>query len=116
MQYLVMIYGNDTAIQTARPEQVEQMLGAYHAYTAAMKNAGILEGSNRLQPSASATTIRSVKGKTEVLDGPYAETKEQLGGYYLINVADLDTALSWARRCPAVDHGFSVEVRPIWTM
>jgi hypothetical protein len=72
-------------------------------------------GANRLQPTTVATTVREANGKTQVLDGPYAESKEQLGGYYLIDVPDLDAALSWAARCPAVNHGV-VEVRPIWDM
>jgi hypothetical protein len=66
-----------------------------------------------LQPSSSATTVRIANGKTQVLDGPYVDSKEQLGGYYLIDVPDLDAALSWAARCPAVSHGV-VEVRPLW--
>ena len=72
-------------------------------------------GSNRLRPVATATTVRPVNGKTQVLDGPFADTKEQLGGYYLIDVPDLDAALSWAAKCPAASHG-SVEVRAIWSM
>ena len=72
-------------------------------------------GADRLQPVATATTVRVANGKTTVLDGPYAETKEQLGGYYIVDVPDLDAALSWAARCPAASHG-AVEVRPIWAM
>ena len=71
--------------------------------------------SNRLQRSSAASSVRISDGKTQVLDGPYADTKEQLGGYYMIDVPDLDTALSWASRCPGASHGV-VEVRPIWTM
>ena len=72
-------------------------------------------GGNRLRPTSSTTTVRVVDGKTQVLDGPYAETKEQLAGYYLIEVPDLDAALSWAARCPGASYG-SMEVRPIWQM
>ena len=68
-------------------------------------------GSNRLQPSSAATTVRVANGKSQVLDGPYADSKEQLGGYFMIDVPDLDTAISWAARCPAAGHGV-VEVRP----
>jgi hypothetical protein len=68
-----------------------------------------------LRPVATATTVRVVDGKTQVLDGPYADTKEQLGGYFLIDVADLDAALSWAARCPGAGNG-TVEVRSIWSM
>jgi hypothetical protein len=91
------------------------MLAAYGAYTEALSKAGVLLGGNRLRPTSASTTIRLAGGKTTVLDGPYAETKEQLGGYYLIDVPDLDAALSWAERCPATSTG-AVEVRPIWAM
>jgi hypothetical protein len=80
-----------------------------------VNKAGILVSSDRLRPAASATTVRVADGKTQVLNGPYAETKEQLGGYYLIDVPDLDAALSWAARCPGASYG-SVEVRPVWQM
>jgi hypothetical protein len=75
--------------------------------------AGALKGANRLQASPAATTVRVANGKSQVLDGPYADSKEQLGGYYVIDVADLDAAISWAARCPAASHGV-VEVRPLW--
>jgi len=68
-----------------------------------------------LKPSEATTSVRTVNGKTQVLNGPYAETKEQLGGYFMIEAPDLDAAISWASRCPGATHG-TVEVRPIWTM
>ena len=70
---------------------------------------------NRLQPTSASTTVRIANGKSQVLDGPYVDSKEQLGGYFLIDVPDLDAAISWAARCPAAGHGV-VEVRPIWDM
>jgi hypothetical protein len=97
------------------PAEQQQGMAAYMAYTEALKASGVLAGSNRLRPAATATTVRPVNGKTQVLDGPFADTKEQLGGYYLIEVPDLDAALSWAAKCPAASHG-SVEVRAIWGM
>jgi hypothetical protein len=115
MQYLLTIYANEAGFQNMTPEQQKQGLAAYMAYSEALKQAGVLQGSNRLQPVATATTVRTVNGKTQVLDGPFADSKEQLGGYFLIDVADLDAALSWAARCPGSQHG-TVEVRPIWTM
>jgi len=115
MKYLLMIYGNEAALKTATKSESDQMLAAYAAYIDAMTKAGVIVGRNRLQPSPSATTVRVVNGKTQVLDGPYAETKEQLGGYVLIDVPDLDAALSWAARCPGASHGV-MEVRPIWEM
>jgi hypothetical protein len=115
MQYLLLIYGNEAGMQSASKADMEQMMTAYGAYTEAMKKAGVLASANRLKPSTSASTVRIADGKTKVLDGPYAETKEQLGGYYLIEVPDLDAALSWAARCPGANYG-TIEVRPIWNM
>jgi hypothetical protein len=115
MQYILMIYGNEAAMQSASQEAVEQMHAAYGAYTGALQEAGVIRGGERLRPSSAASTVRVSGGKTQVLDGPYAETKEQLGGYYLIEVPDLDAALSWAARCPGAAHG-AIEVRPIWSM
>jgi hypothetical protein len=91
------------------------MSAAYEAYTEAMKKAGVLRGGERLRPSSDATTVRVKDDKSQVLNGPYAETREQLGGYYMIEAADLDAALGWAARCPAAAHG-AIEVRPIWPM
>ena len=115
MKYMLLIYGDEAAMQTASQETVGQMIAAYGAYTEAMKKAGVHLGSNRLRPTSSGTTVRVANGKTQVLDGPYAETKEQLGGYYMIEVPDLDAALSWAARCPGASHG-TMEVRPLWEM
>jgi hypothetical protein len=115
MQYMLLIYGNEARMQSASKSDSDQMMAAYGAYTEAMAKAGIISGGNRLRPSEAATTVRVADGKTNVLNGPYAETKEQLGGYYLIDVPDLDAALSWAARCPGASHGV-VEVRPIWSM
>ena len=115
MQYLLTIYAEETGFQRMTKEQQQQGMAAYMAYTEALQQAGAYKGSNRLQPIATATTVRAVDGKTQVLDGPYADTKEQLGGYFLIDVPDLDAALSWAARCPGSQHGI-IEVRPIWAM
>ena len=115
MQYMLLIYGNEASMQSASKADVDQMHAAYGAYTEAMTKAGVIVGGGRLRPTASASTVRVANGKTQVLDGPYAETKEQLGGYYMIDVPDLDAALSWAARCPGASHGV-VEVRPIWAM
>jgi len=115
MKYLLLVYGNEAGMASATPEATSQMVAAYGAYTEAVKKAGIYVDSNRLRPSSSCTTVRVANGKTEVLDGPYAETKEQLAGYIMIDVPDLDAALSWAARCPGASHG-TMEVRPVWTM
>ncbi|HYC25177.1 MAG TPA: YciI family protein [Roseiarcus sp.] len=115
MQYLLMVYANEGGFANLSMEQAEQALGAYRAYTEALKKSGAMVASDRLQPTATATTVRVANGKTQVLNGPYAETKEQLGGYYLIEAPDLDAAIAWAARCPGSSHG-AVEVRPVWAM
>ena len=115
MQYLLLIYGNEAGMQAASKEQIGQMSAAYAAYTQAMAQAGVIQGGNRLRPTSEATTVRVSGGKTQVLDGPYADTKEQLGGYFLIEAPDLDAALSWAAKCPGASAG-TMEVRPIWPM
>lgn len=115
MKYMLLIYSNEAGLQSASKAEVDQMMAAYGAYTEALKTAGVIAGGDRLQQSTTASTVRAVNGKTQVLDGPYAETKEQLGGFYIIDVPDLDVALSWAARCPGASHG-AVEVRPFWAM
>ena len=115
MQYLLMIYRDEAGMQAAPKEAVTQMTAAYTAYAQAMGKAGVIRGGERLRPATEATTVRVKNGKTEVLDGPYADTKEQLGGFFLIDVPDLDAALSWAAKCPGASHG-TMEVRPIWPM
>lgn len=115
MKYMLLIFGNEGEWQATPKAEVDQRMAAYRAYTEAMAQSGVLVAGDRLQPVASATTVRVAGGRTNVLNGPYAETREQLGGYYLIDVPDLDAALSWAARCPGASYG-TIEVRPIWTM
>ena len=106
MQYLLTLYAEEAGFQRMTKEQQQQGMAAYMAYTEALKQAGAYVGSNRLQPVTAATAaMRTADGKSQVLDGPYADTKEQLGGYFLIEAADLDAALSWAARCPGSQHG-----------
>jgi hypothetical protein len=113
MQYILMLYVNEAGWPKLTKAEQEQGMAAYSAYTEALTKAGVLKGASRLQPSSSATTVRVANGKPQVLDGPYVDSKEQLGGYYMIAVPDLDAAISWAARCPAASHGI-VEVRPLW--
>ena len=115
MQYLLTLYIQESGWGQMTPEQQQQGSAAYAAYTEALKSAGALVNANRLKPSSTATTLRTTNGKTQVLDGPFVESKEQLAGYYLIEAPDLDAAMQWAGRCPAVQHGI-VEVRAIWAM
>ncbi|MGO9772350.1 MAG: YciI family protein [Roseiarcus sp.] len=115
MQYLLMIHANENGLANTPKADLEAMMAAYGAYTQAMKEAGVYRGGERLQPTATATVVRVKDGKTSVLNGPYAEVKEQLGGFFAIEAADLDAAIGWAARCPGAQHG-AIEVRPIWPM
>jgi hypothetical protein len=113
MKYMLMDYVNETGWPELTKAEQEHWLGAYKAYMEAMAKAGVLKSSGGLQRTSTATTVRVVNGKAQVLDGPYADTKEQLGGFHIIEVADLDAAISWAARSPTALHGI-VEVRPLW--
>ncbi len=113
MQYLLMIYGDESAGAKMSPADLSGRTAAYQAYTDAMRAAGAFVAGDRLHASTAATTVKVIDGKAQVLDGPYAETKEQLAGYYIVEVADLDAALSWAARCPGASAG-TMEVRPIY--
>lgn len=115
MKYLLSIYASEAEEDKMSPEDTGKLMRAYGAYTEALVKAGALQAGERLRPSTDATSVRVRGGKTEVLNGPYAETREQLGGYYVIDVADLDAALAWAARCPTSSYG-TIEVRPIWEM
>ena len=115
MQYMLAIYGDERKAEAMPREQMTEIINAHMAYSQALKDANVWVASNRLRPISAATTVRIRDGQTKVVDGPFAETKEQLGGYYMIDVPDLDAALDWAKRCPAARYG-TVEVRPIWVM
>ena len=112
MRYILMDYVNESGWPALTRAEQQHWLGAYRAYMEAMTKAGVLKSSSGLQPTASATTVRVANGKTQVLDGPYADSKEQLGGFHIIEVADLDAAIAWAARSPTALHGV-VEVRPV---
>jgi hypothetical protein len=115
MQVMLMIH-SDEAAWAAMPEAAHtEIMGAYRAYVDAMVQAGVMRGGERLRPAPEAVTVRVRDGRTTVLDGPYAETKEQLGGYFLLEVPDMQAAAQWAARCPGAAHG-TVELRPIWVM
>jgi len=109
MKYMLMIYEDDAA----RVENMDDWMPHCSAYVAAMEKAGIYVSGNRLRGVSTATSVRVGDGKTQVVDGPYIESKEQLGGYHIIDVPDLDEALQWAARCPSAARGV-VEVRPVW--
>jgi len=113
VQYLLMDYVSENGWRELSREEQERWLGTYKAYMQAMVDAGVLKHSAGLQPTSTATTVRIRDDKTQVLDGPYADSKEQLGGFHLIDVPDLDAALAWAARSPTALHGV-VEVRPVF--
>ncbi|HEY7180458.1 MAG TPA: YciI family protein [Blastocatellia bacterium] len=113
MQYILMDYVNEDGWPMLSRAEQEHWLGAYKAYMKAMEEAGVLKSSRGLKRSSEATTVRVVEGKPQVLDGPYADSKEQLGGFHIIEAPDLDVAISWAARSPTALYGI-VEVRPLW--
>jgi len=115
MEYMLLIHADPKGFDAMTETQRAQGMAAYTAFTEALRKAEVLRNSNRLRPAQTGTTVRIRDGKTEVLNGPFIETREQLGGYYLIDVTDLDAALAWAARCPGASHG-AVEVRPVWAV
>src|SRR5215212_10617340 len=111
MQYLILIYSEEGSAPPD-PERVGGVMVEYDAYSKMLRDRGAFVGGEALQPTSTATTIRVRDGQTLTTDGPFAETKEALGGYYLIEAADLDAALQLATACPGAKWG-SIEVRPI---
>ena len=115
MQYAVLIYDEGTADPSTvnnDPEEWQRTMGEYNAYTAMLREKGAYKGGEALEPVSTATTIRIHDGETVMTDGPFAETKEALGGFYLIEAADLDEALKLGAACPGAKYG-SIEVRPV---
>jgi hypothetical protein len=112
MKYILMDYVGEAGWPQLTKDEQTQWLGAYRAYMEAMSKAGVLKDSKGLHPTSAATTVRVANGRAQVLDGPYADSKEQLGGFHIIEVPDLDAAIAWAARSPTALHGV-VEVRPV---
>ena len=112
MRYLCLIYENEQALATMPKEEADAVFGEYFSFTEGIKQSGHHLGGEPLQPTHTATTVRVRNGKVSTTDGPFAETKEQLGGYYLINARDLNDAIQVASRIPSARHG-AIEVRPI---
>jgi hypothetical protein len=115
MRYLLMIYTPEVDPATLAPGDLAAENAAYDVFTREVRERQVMEGGEALQPTTSATTVRVRDGKTLVTDGPYAETKEALGGYYLVDVKDLDEALELAAMIPGASRG-AIEVRPIWEL
>jgi hypothetical protein len=112
MRYLLTIYGDESGWNDVTPEQSQQIMAAYGAFSEAAKEAGVMLGGEGLQPTSTATTVRVRDGDALTTDGPFAETREQLGGYYLLDCKDLDEAIGWAAKIPGAQSG-SIEVRPV---
>ncbi len=112
MRYLLLIYGGEAAMANATPEEMQAMMAEYVAFGEAVTSEGIMRGGEALQPIGTATTVRVRDGETLLSDGPFAETHETLGGFYMVECDSLDEAIGAARRIPGARYG-SVEVRPI---
>lgn len=110
MRYTLFLYGDESAYADITPEQAEAEQQVFGAYIHSLHEAGVFVATDWLQPSHTATTV-SLRNGRSVQDGPYADTKEQLGGFFVIDVPDLDAAIAWAEKCPVAQHGI-VEVRP----
>jgi hypothetical protein len=110
MQVLLLMYQDEKRTRNLAKDEAKEVHGAYMAYLGALKEAGVLLANHGLKATTEAKTVR----KAGVVNGPFAETKEQLAGYFLLEVPDMEAALSWAKRNPSAAHG-SVEVRPVWT-
>jgi len=115
MRYLLMICANETEEANMSPEAMGRLLEGYGRLGEAFEAAGCLEAGQRLRPTRDATCVRVRDGRTTTTDGPFAETKEAIGGYYLIDVANLDEAIAWAAKIPSATYG-TIEIRPIWEM
>ena len=113
MKYLLMIYTDEQQDAQRTPEQQEANMGEYFAFTNEIREAGVMLGGEALHPTTTATTVRVRNGQTASTDGPFAETKEQLGGYYFLECENLDEAIKWATKIPGAKDG-SIEIRPVW--
>ncbi len=112
MQYLLLIYGDEAIDENMTEAESKAYVGEFWEFTEAVKKAGVYVGGEALQPISTATSVRVRDGKVGHTDGPFAETKEQLGGFYLLDCDSLDDALHWASKIPTARMG-TVEVRPI---
>ena len=117
MRYAILIYDTDTANPSPEPPNPEvfgEVMSAYNGFTQMLKEKGVYEAGEALQPVTTATSVRIKDGQTITTDGPFAETKEGLGGFYIIEARDLDEALAYGAQCPGALFGATVEIRPVW--
>ena len=115
MRYVLLICTEESAMFAASPEEAAASMAAYSAWADEMAKRGVLLGGERLRPTPDATTVRVRESEVLTSDGPFAETKEQMGGYYVVDCKDLDEAIEVAAKLPGARAG-SIEVRPIWEM
>lgn len=113
MNYLLLIYGNEAETAKLPPGDLKKVTDEYMEFTKSIVQAGQFKAGDRLKPASTASTVRVRNGKAAITDGPFAETREQLGGYYLIEAKNLDEATAIAARIPGARFG-SIEVRPVW--
>jgi hypothetical protein len=113
MNYLLLIYANEAQTDAMDPAALTALVKDYTEFTKSIIQAGQFKAGDRLKPVSTASTVRVRNGKPAITDGPFAETREQLGGYYLVDAKNLDEAIAIAARIPGANHG-SIEVRPIW--
>jgi hypothetical protein len=115
MRYAMLICADESVVQAVGPDEAGSMLGEYMKFGEEMTKRGVLQGGERLRPTSDATTVQVRDGEVITSDGPFAETKEQMGGFYLVDCKDLDEAIEIAAKIPGARVG-SIEVRPIWEM
>jgi hypothetical protein len=113
MRYILLIYSDEKVMEGMSEQEMEAHMGAWFQYTEELGKSGKMLGGEALQPTSTATTVRANESKTLTSDGPFAETKEQLGGYYIVEANDLDEAIEWAVKMPHIPEGGTVEVRPV---
>jgi len=115
MRYALLIAEDETSMVAASPEEGQATLAEYGTWVEEMGKRGVLQGGERLRPTTDATTVQVREGEVLTSDGPFAETKEQIGGFFLVDCKDLDEAIAVAAKLPGARHG-TIEVRPIWEM
>ena len=115
MRYMFLVYSVEAIDANATPAEMVEAARQHHDVMEQARRHGVLRAADPLRPTSTATTVRKKEGRAITIDGPFAETKEQLAGYYIVDVPDLDQALSWAARCPGASHGV-MEVRPLRAM
>jgi hypothetical protein len=112
MRYILLIYGNENPNPAPTPEDMNAEMNAYNAFTQEISERGVILGGDALHPTSAATTVRVRDSKVLTTDGPFAETKEQLGGFYMVQCNNLDEAIEWAAKIPGAKNG-SIEIRPV---